>query len=210
MNRELSDAGLCRIIDLLTTVPHLAAGGVGDTCSPCSIAAINLAVTGQLTDRTPSFMSRPVARWVRGVQDTSPAAMRDSAAWRMLLPSAANTGRKLERHDRRIIFEFAWRSYNALQATANRSGFGSPWADAAAIQGSGTSLLEAAEAARDVGHLVAGQAAKAVWAALTFDSCEQAGAASGLVFSTLIAPDSDCDPAAMLGEMLSTRALLPA
>lgn len=210
MNRELGDVGLCRIIELLATVPHLAAGGVGDPCSPCSLGAINLAVTGRLTDGVPPFMSRPIARWVRGAQDTSPAEMRDSAAWRMLLPAAANTGRRLERHDRRIVFNMMWRSYNTLQDTANASGFGSLWADAAIRRGSGASLLEAAEGAQAAGWQAAGQAAKAVWAALSFDSCEQAGAASGLVFSTVGSPGGDCDPAVMLGQMLSTRTLQPA
>jgi hypothetical protein len=49
---------------------------LGDKEQACSIAAINLALSGDLTDRVPSCMSDVIGKWIIGVQDSMPAAMR--------------------------------------------------------------------------------------------------------------------------------------
>ena len=70
--------------------------GVGTKESACSIAAINLALTGRLTDRIPDCMSEVVGKWIIVVQDAMPDKMRNSPAWKSLLPLAAGTGRERE------------------------------------------------------------------------------------------------------------------
>ena len=76
------------IRETLATMPTLAVG-VGTAEQACSIAAINLAMTGTLTDYVPACMSVVVGRWIITVQDRMPATIRDSAAWRELLVLSA-------------------------------------------------------------------------------------------------------------------------
>ena len=49
--------------------------GVGTKESACSIAAINLALSGELTDRIPVCMSVVIGKWIIGVQDEMPSNM---------------------------------------------------------------------------------------------------------------------------------------
>lgn len=84
------------IADLLARTPHLAEG-MGTETRPCSVAAINLALTGSLTGAIPECMSQVIGRWIVLVQDAAPADIcRDHPRWRELLPLAAGTGREHE------------------------------------------------------------------------------------------------------------------
>ncbi|MCI0679586.1 MAG: hypothetical protein L0Z63_11185 [Actinobacteria bacterium] len=74
---------------------HIPAG-LGTRKEACSVAAINLALTGELTARIPDWMSPVVGRFILGVQDDMPDKMRNSPRWRRLLPLAAGTGRDPE------------------------------------------------------------------------------------------------------------------
>lgn len=65
--------------------------GVGEPDNACSIAAINLALTGELTDDIPACMDPTIGRWIIGVQDAMPDKMRNSREWKYLLPLAAGT-----------------------------------------------------------------------------------------------------------------------
>ena len=47
---------------------------------PCSVAAINLALFGRLTDHVPPCMSLVVGRWIIRIQDAMPDTMRNSDA----------------------------------------------------------------------------------------------------------------------------------
>ena len=67
--------------------------GLGTAEEACSIAAINLALTGELTDHIPDCMSLVIGKWIIVVQDAVPDELRNSAEWRRLLPLAAGTGR---------------------------------------------------------------------------------------------------------------------
>lgn len=65
--------------------------GVGTRTSPCSIAAINLALTGELSDDRPPCMSPVIYRFAVEAQDNASPAMRNSRKWKALLPWAAGS-----------------------------------------------------------------------------------------------------------------------
>lgn len=104
------------------------AKGVGDTESACSIAAINLALTGELTDRVPDCMSRVIGEWIIIIQDAIPAEMRNSRRYTELLPLAAGTGRLFEQERLDILLNWMWTAVLPLrQAKADRRGHGKSW-----------------------------------------------------------------------------------
>ncbi|HTN59057.1 MAG TPA: hypothetical protein VL043_12380, partial [Protaetiibacter sp.] len=116
-----------KIATWLDEHPVLAVG-VGDRESACSIAAINLALTGELTDEIPECMSPTIGRWIIRVQDAMPDDIRNSAEWRSLLPRAAGTGRDLEEQRRAIILDWMWGTVlPSLQDLADEHGFGLEW-----------------------------------------------------------------------------------
>ncbi len=96
--------------------------------SACSIAAINLALTGELTDRIPACMSDALGTWIIIVQDGMPHKMRNSKEWREMLPYAAGTGRKLEAERSAAIIDWLWESVlPAATDYAKKNGFGDDW-----------------------------------------------------------------------------------
>ena len=52
--------------------------GLGSKETACSLAAINLALTGTLTDEIPDCMSKVIGRWVLVVQDVMSSKHRNS------------------------------------------------------------------------------------------------------------------------------------
>ena len=111
----------------LESHPRLAVG-LGHVDKPCSIAAINLALTGELTDRIPECMSEVVGAWIIGVQDEMPAVVRNSARWRRLLPRAAGTGRDQEKERLDVILDWMCGTVLPLaQSRADEHGLGSEW-----------------------------------------------------------------------------------
>jgi hypothetical protein len=115
------------IRDTLATMPHLAVG-VGTAEQACSIAALNLALTGTLTDKIPDCMSVVIGRWVIGVQDSMPATIRDSADWRELLVLAAGTGREQESERRALVLSWMWDALALVQPQADKQDYGAAWA----------------------------------------------------------------------------------
>ena len=106
---------------------HLPSG-LGDEENACSIAAINLALTGELTDKIPDCMSEVIGRWIIGIQDSMPDEMRNSPQWKSLLPLAAGTGREKEKERLAIILEWMWGTVlPTLQPLADEKGFGAEW-----------------------------------------------------------------------------------
>src|SRR6202044_51878 len=102
--------------------------GLGNAHEACSIAAINLALTGELTDTIPACMSEVIGKWIITVQDAMPDKMRNSVEWRMLLPLAAGTGRAKEKERLEIIL--AWMFETVLPyllPLAEEKGFGVEW-----------------------------------------------------------------------------------
>jgi hypothetical protein len=106
---------------------HLPSG-LGDEHAACSIAAINLALSGELTDDIPPCMSKVIGKWIIGVQDAMPADMRNSGRWKSLLPLAAGTGRDKEKERLAIILDWMWGTVlPTLQPLADARGFGREW-----------------------------------------------------------------------------------
>jgi len=107
---------------------HILPSGLGSEESACSIAAINLALTGKLTDKIPDCMSPVIGRWIIRIQDAMPDDMRNSAEWKRLLPLAAGTGRGLEPQRKAIAMEWMWSVVlPQLQPLADRGGYGAAW-----------------------------------------------------------------------------------
>jgi hypothetical protein len=102
--------------------------GLGDEQSACSIAAINLALSGKLTDEIPDCMSEVIGRWIVVIQDAMPGEMRNSGRWKSLLPLAAGTGRDREQERLDIILDWMWGTVlPSLQSIADQQGFGRQW-----------------------------------------------------------------------------------
>lgn len=151
--------------------PHIPTG-LGTEEEACSIAMINLALTGTLTDQIPDCMSPVVGQWIIGVQDNMPDAMRNSLGWRMLLPAAAGTGRDHEKERLDLIMEWMWATVlPTVQPIADKGGFGVQWA-AMCEQRTEKAGDAAGDAAGAVARAVAGAVARAVardaaWAAFS-------------------------------------------
>jgi hypothetical protein len=102
--------------------------GMGTEESACSMAAINLALTGQMTDEIPACMSEVVGRWIIRAQDGMPDEMRNSAVWKSLLPLAAGTGRDHERERKAIIKDWLFDIVLPhIQPIADAGGYGEQW-----------------------------------------------------------------------------------
>jgi hypothetical protein len=102
--------------------------GLGSEREACSIASINLALTGELSDRIPDCMSPVIGRWIIGVQDAMPDAMRNSREWRELLPFAAGTGRLREEARSAILLNWVWDIVlPQIQSVADSLNFGAEW-----------------------------------------------------------------------------------
>jgi hypothetical protein len=102
--------------------------GLGDEHAACSIAAINLALTGRLTDKIPPCMSAVIGQWIIGVQDAMPHDMRNSARWKSLLPLAAGTGRDHEQERLALLLDWMWGTVlPSAQPIADQNGFGGEW-----------------------------------------------------------------------------------
>ena len=115
-----------KISELLSSMTLCS--GVGTKESACSIAAINLALSGRLTDDIPECMSEVIGNWIIRIQDSMPDSVRNSREWKSLLPQAAGTGRSHETQRSKIILEWMWcKVLPQLQSTANTQGFGESW-----------------------------------------------------------------------------------
>jgi hypothetical protein len=102
--------------------------GLGDEQSACSIAAINLALSGSLTDEIPDCMSEVIGQWIIVIQDAMPDDVRNSERWKSLLPLAAGTGREQEQERLGIILSWMWDIVlPSLQPLADQRGFGAQW-----------------------------------------------------------------------------------
>jgi len=114
------------IADYLAT--HYIPARIGTKYAANSIAAINLALTGELTDNIPECMSEVIGRWILGVQNAMPDALRNSKRWKSLLPLAAGTGRAREQERLELILEWMWSTVLPdVQPFADHYGFGGQW-----------------------------------------------------------------------------------
>ena len=146
----------------LAAMPALAVG-LGTQDQACSIAALNLGLTGTLTDRVPDCMSAAIGRWIIGVQDRMPATIRDSAVWRELLVLSAGTGREHEPERRALVMDWMWDALALLQPRADAKGYGDTWAKMLRERTPGSARAAYASAAADAA--AAASAAEAAAAA---------------------------------------------
>ena len=117
-----------RLRDYLARPGYEIPAGLGTEDAACSMAAINLAISGELLDEIPACMSRVVGRWIIEIQDAMPTEMRNSEEWKELLPMAAGTGRDYEDDRSYIILEWMWDTVVPLfQSKADELGFGDEW-----------------------------------------------------------------------------------
>ncbi len=150
---------------------HRIPTGLGTEEAACSIAAINLAITGELTDDIPECMSEVIGNWIIRVQDAMPDEMRNSAAWRSLLPDAAGTGRDPDRERARLELSMAWMWDTVLpliQPTADKHGFGEKWRRMCQEPKAEPALVAAgaAQDAAGAAGIAAGAAQDAAWQAM--------------------------------------------
>jgi hypothetical protein len=193
---------------------HLPSG-LGNEEAACSIAAINLALSGKLTDDIPDCMSEVIGNWVIKVQDAMPDDMRNSARWKSLLPLAAGTGRDKEKKRLAMILDWMWESVlPTLQPLADKHGFGREWqtmtkkrteaAARAAAWAAAAWAAEAAEpaeaAARAAAWAAAAAEARAAWAAWAAAAAAEARAAAEAA-----AAWQTFDPCALLAKLIDVQ-----
>jgi hypothetical protein len=107
---------------------HTLPSGLGTKESACSIAAINLAMSGTLTDDIPDCMSEVLGKATIRLQDAMPEEMRNSERYKALLPEMAGTGREHEQERLAILMNWMWSVVlPQLQPIADKNGFGSEW-----------------------------------------------------------------------------------
>ena len=124
----ISEAQQQDIADFLKA--RIIPAGLGTRAEACSIAAINLALTGTFTDEIPPCMSKVIGNWIVQTQDRMPHKIRNSGAWRRLLPLAAGTGRTLESERAALVTDWVFNKVlSQIQPYATDKGFGLPWAE---------------------------------------------------------------------------------
>lgn len=148
---------------------HQLSVGVLSKGEVCSIAAINLVISGELTDDIPDCVSLVIGQWVITIQDSMPDAMRNSCRWKRALVLLAGSGRDKEALRLEIILTWLWTVVlPSLQSYADAQGFGKEWkemtdtrTDVAAV-----ATLAAVEIARAVPQVMATAIATAIVASV--------------------------------------------
>ena len=165
---------------------HLPAG-LGNAENACSIAAINIALTGKLTDAIPECMSLVIGTWIISAQDQMDDADRNSSDWKSLLPFAAGTGNDQDKEKARLelILAHMWSELAKIQHVADKHGFGTKWK---AMTTNKTACAARAAAAAAYAALAADSAAAA--------AARAAAAAADSVAARAAAADSVADAAA--------------
>ena len=144
---------------------HELPSGLGTEESACSIAAINLAISGELTDDIPDCMSKVLGNSTISLQDAMPDEMRNSSRYKQLLPDMAGTGRDKEQERIAVFLDWMWTVVLPhLQPLADEKGFGEEWQDMCRLKTPEAAAV-AAVAARDAAAFAAKAATKAADAA---------------------------------------------
>ena len=160
---------------------HTLPKGMGNEESACSIAAINLAISGKMTDEIPDCMSEVIGCATITLQDAMPDDMRNSARYKAWLPTAVGTGRDREQEQERlaILMDWMWRTVlPQLQPLADEKGFGKEWRTMCSerTQEAAYAAAYAARAAADAAARVAANAVDAVAVAVAADAAADAAA----------------------------------
>ena len=107
---------------------HTLPSGLGNKESACTLAAINLAMSGKLTDKIPACMSEVLGRAAIILQDAMPDEMRNSLRYKSLIPDMPGTGRAQEQERLAILTAWMWGVVlPQLQPITDKRGFGGEW-----------------------------------------------------------------------------------
>ena len=107
---------------------HDIPSGLGNKDGACTIAAINLAISGEITDTIPDCMSDVLGRATISLQDVMPAELRNSARYKALIPNMAGTGRDREMDRLAVILDWMWTAVlPQIQFVADASNCGDEW-----------------------------------------------------------------------------------
>jgi hypothetical protein len=151
---------------------HILPSGLGTKESACSIAAINLALSGKLTDDIPDCMSDVLGKATIRLQDAMPEEMRNSERYKALLLDMAGTGRKHEQERLAILMNWMWSVVlPKLQPIADKNWFGSKWQTMCNLK---TAAIARAAAARAATYAADDCDAAAGYAALAADDAARA------------------------------------
>jgi hypothetical protein len=157
--------------DFLRT--HRIVHGIGDKDAACTIAALNVAATGRVTDARPDCMSAVIHAWIIIIQDRMPLALLNSEAWIAAAIDAPGSGNDHDAERLAIIMDWMWDSLSLAQAAADAHGHGDTWRAMCELRTSDS----AAGAARAAGAAGAVRAARAAGAAGAVRAARAAGAA---------------------------------
>lgn len=180
---------------------HELSAGIGSEESACSIAAINLAVSGELTDDIPPCMSAVLGSATIRLQDVMPDEIRNNDHYKKLLPDMAGTGRDKEDIRLAILMDWMWSVVlPKLQPLADDKGFSTQWRNMCQEKTSADAAYDAAYAAygvaayaaRDAAAYAARAAARAAYAAR---DAARAYAARDASRAAAYAADAACDAA---------------
>jgi hypothetical protein len=180
---------------------HTLPRDMGTKESACSIAAINLAISGELTDDIPDCMSEVLGQAIIVLQDAMPDAMRNSERYKAWLPTAAGTGRDREQERLAVLLDWMWGTVlPQLQPIADEKGFGAEWKAMCAERTSA-----AARAAADAYARAAARAADTAYAARAARAAHAARAARDAAHAAHAAAYADfwrtVDPIGVLERM---------
>jgi hypothetical protein len=102
--------------------------GLGRKESACTLAAINLAMSGELTDKIPACMSKVLGSAAVELQDAMPDEMRNSLRYKSLIPDMPGTGRAQEQERLSVLLDWLWSVVlPQLHIIAEKGGFGDEW-----------------------------------------------------------------------------------
>jgi hypothetical protein len=191
---------------------HDIPSGLGTEDAACSIAAINLALTGELTDTIPACMSQVIGRWIIRIQDAMPSEMRNSSEWKRQLPFAAGTGRQLESQRLAIALDWLWTDVlPQLQTVADSGGYGAEWRHMCHSKSADAAYaVRDAAGARAAAYAVRAAAARAAAARAAANAAADAYDARAVTLAAADAAAADvaefwrcADPRALLAKLIA-------
>jgi hypothetical protein len=202
----LDDATLARIREAFASPdltigrgPGNATGGPGAGVR-CTIAEINLILTGELTDGPHPCVSEVIRQWVIRVQDAMPAELRNAPEWRAAAAGiAGSAGTPADEWARRaVVLDWMW---DALGDEAVLSAV-----PASARPAWDAMLRERSAEAAYAAYAGVGGAAYAAYAACATDAAYAAAAAAyAAAHAAAYAYWRRRNPAALLARLIETR-----
>jgi len=181
---------------------HRICAGLGSEESACTIAAINLSISGRLTYARPDCVCRVIHKWVISIQDAMPDDMRNNG-WTALVPLIAGSfNPELESKRKDLILDWMWTIVlPQLIPVAKKYGFGSEWTEMLDMKTS----YAAAAAAYAADAAAAAYAAADDAAAAAYAADAAAAAADAAAYAAAAAYWKAVNPTALLEKLLSVK-----